>query len=112
MLYEQAKLPWKSICVIAGLALAQIGIGIANISSYSPVMVSEGFQDLITCIRGVTSRNLNFRDYVVQKSIKLTISLVSVGISKAAGKVCSSEFKQLLGSDTTSLCMTIGRQVK
>lgn len=85
---ELTPTPWLSIMTIAALGTAQI-IGGVLLNAFTcgightlgTSLIVEGIGDLYFAFQGVISRNINFKEYAIQKGISLALCIVTLGTS-------------------------------
>ncbi len=85
---EKSPLPWRAMCLVSTLGVLQIGAGIALMTFTGGIgstiglgLITEGVSDLLRVAAAGHTRKLNMTDYLTQKSISMTISLVTAGIA-------------------------------
>ena len=84
---EKEFVPWRSVCAVAALGTGQVILGsILMMNGFGTTvgmaLVTEGIAELFTVYRIYRTRRFKWSDYCAQKSISMTISLVSMGVSK------------------------------
>jgi hypothetical protein len=89
-LFEQQPIKSKSIGIVGFLAMGQITLGCLLFATpFGTTLISEGVGDLFYILKG--RRNFTWQDYLVQKSISLSISLMTLGFGNSSKAVSAIE---------------------
>ncbi|CAF1538864.1 unnamed protein product, partial [Rotaria sordida] len=103
---ELNPIPWFSVATMLALGTAQIigGICLAAFTwgigvTLGISLISEGVNDLYFALRGAISRDINWKDYAIQKGVSLAICFTTLGVSVVAQ---SARAAQQVGTRSTS----------
>ncbi len=91
-LLEKNPLPWKAMSIVSLAAVLQIAAGATLMvctagfgASVGMGLVTEGVADILRIINAGYSRNFSMTDYLMQKSMSMTISLITAGWAASSG---------------------------
>jgi hypothetical protein len=114
---ELTPIPWFSVMTIAALGTAQI-IGGVLLSTFTcgigfslgASLIAEGVSDLYFALKGTISRNINWKDYAMQKAISLAICFLTLGASTVSQSFRAAE--QFASKSTPQLAKQTWIQAK
>ncbi|CAF4347237.1 unnamed protein product [Rotaria sp. Silwood2] len=103
---ELNPIPWFSVMTMTTLATAQIIGGVCLTAFTCGIgftlglsLINEGVNDLYFAVRGCISRDINWKDYAIQKGVSLAICFCTLGVSVVAQ---SARAAQQVGTRSTS----------
>ncbi|CAF4838337.1 unnamed protein product [Rotaria sp. Silwood1] len=103
---ELNPIPWFSVMTMTTLATAKIIGGVCLTAftcsigfTLSLSLINEGVNDLYFAVRGCISRDINWKDYAIQKGVSLAICFCTLDVSVVAQ---SARAAQQVGTRSTS----------
>lgn len=98
---ERSPLPWKSMCLVTTLGVLQIAAGFSLMAATSGFLANfglglatEGVADILRVVTAGYTRSLSMGSYVAQKSLSMTISLITAGYAACSAPSTSSNMTQ------------------